>query len=89
MITQGLIVLAIVLAALAVGHALRQRFRRGGYAAQSGWMPIVFEAAVVAAPAFVALVLLLIARAMLGEQPIGIVHTATQLGAVLLIVRLT
>ena len=80
--------LAIVLASLAVGHAARQRFRRGGYAAQSGWLPVIFEAAVVAAPAFVGLVLLLIARALLGDQPTGIVHTATQLGAVLLVVRL-
>jgi small-conductance mechanosensitive channel len=88
LLTQVLLIAAIVLASLAVGHAARQWFRRGGYAAQAGWAPRVLEGAVAAAPMFIALVLLLVARQMLRGAPVLVIETALQLGTVLLLVRL-
>lgn len=88
LLTQLLLIAAIVLASLAVGHYARSWYRRGGYAAQSGWQPRVLEGTVALAAVFSALVMLLVMRALLRGAPLGFVDVALQLGTVLLLVRL-
>jgi len=87
LLTQLLLIAAIVVAAVAVGHYARAWFRRGGYAAQSGWQPVVVEGVVALSASFIALVMLLVARAGLPRNGVGLVELALQLGAVLLVVR--
>src|SRR5690242_4567972 len=88
LLTQLLLIAAVVLASLAVGHYARAWFRRGGYAAQSGWAPVVAEGAVALSAVFIALVMLLVARASLPRKGVALVELALQLGTVLLLVRL-
>lgn len=88
LLTQLLLIAAVVLASLAVGHYARAWFRRGGYAAQGGFAPVVVEGAVLLSAVFIALVMLLVARASLPRKGVGLVELALQLGTVLLLVRL-
>jgi len=88
LLTQLLLIAAIVLASLAVGHYARAWFRRGGYAAQSGWAPVVAEGAVAISAVFIALVMLLVTRAALPRKGVALIELALQLGIVLLLVRL-
>jgi small-conductance mechanosensitive channel len=88
LLTQLLLIAAIVLAAVAVGHFARSWYRRGGYAAQSGWQPRVLEGTITVAAVFVALVMLLVTRALLRGSEVGAIDTALQVGTVLLLVRL-
>jgi small-conductance mechanosensitive channel len=87
LLTQLLLIAAIVLAAVAVGHYARSWYRRGGYAAQGGLQPRVLEGTVSLSATFVALVLLLVTRALLSGSKVGVIDTALQLGTVLLLVR--
>ena len=88
LLTQLLMIAAVVIAALAVGHYARAWYRRGGFAAQAGWQPRVVEGCVALAAPFVALVMLLVTRALLHGSKSTLVDTALQLGTVLLLVRL-
>jgi small-conductance mechanosensitive channel len=88
LLTQLLLIAAVVLASLAVGHFARQWYRRGGYAAQAGWQPRVLEGTVALTAPFIALVMLLVTRALLLGSPMALVKVALQLGTVLLLVRL-
>jgi small-conductance mechanosensitive channel len=89
LLAQILLIAAIVLASMAVGHFARQWFKRGGFAAQTGRQPRVLETCVAVTAPFVALVLLLVTRALMaGRHPVEVIDTALRLGTVLLIVRL-
>ncbi len=88
LLTQLLLIAAIVLASAAVSHYARSWYRRGGFAAQAGLQPRVLEGTVALAGVFVALVLLLLTRGLMNSQPVQLIDVAIQLGSVLLTVRL-
>ncbi|MET0292282.1 MAG: mechanosensitive ion channel domain-containing protein [Steroidobacteraceae bacterium] len=87
LLTQLLLLAAIVLASLAVGSYARAWFRRGGFAARSGWQPPVIEGAVALSGVFTALVLLLVTRGLMHGAPVALIELGLQLGTVLLLVR--
>jgi small-conductance mechanosensitive channel len=88
-LTEVLIIAAAILLALAAGHFARTWYNRRLDSGQ-GWQSQVTEGAVIAAPVFLTLVLLLIGRGLLSltEFKPSLIDIALQLAAGLLVVRL-
>jgi small-conductance mechanosensitive channel len=90
-VLTGLIVVAsVVLLAVAGGQALRAWRRRRAEPDQASWQTHLLDGAVIAAPILFALVLLLVARALLGAfgTSTTVIDTALQLASALALVRI-
>jgi small-conductance mechanosensitive channel len=90
-LTEGVFIAVAVLGGLVAGHFARTWFERGRLQGARSWQALATEGAVVVQTSFVALVLLLVGRALLSLTSFEprLIDVALQLAAALLLVRVS